>query len=125
MLCFVDSSVLITVAFEQPGWEALRQQLASADQLLASPLLEAECRAVARREERPFPELLLSWICWVYPGRPLSNEIERVLAAGYVRGADCWHLATALHLAPDPTALLFLTRDLAQREVAQRLGFAT
>jgi hypothetical protein len=41
------------------------------------------------------------------------------------RGADCWHLATALYLSPDPSALTFLTLDLAQRHVAKALGFQT
>jgi hypothetical protein len=47
-----------------------------------------------------------------------------LLDAGYVRGADCWHLATALYLAPDAGDLVFLTLDLRQRAVAKTLGFA-
>ncbi len=59
----------------------------------------------------------------IAPDRALSDEIARVLEAGYVRGADCWHLATALYLSPNPSALTFLTLDLAQRHVAKALGF--
>jgi hypothetical protein len=40
-----------------------------------------------------------------------------------MRGADCWHLATALYVAPNPSELTFLTLDLAQRKVAKTLGF--
>ncbi|MEW5918795.1 MAG: hypothetical protein AB1762_20505, partial [Gemmatimonadota bacterium] len=37
--------------------------------------------------------------------------------------ADCWHLATALYLAPDPAELTFVKLDDAQRRVAKSLGF--
>ena len=62
---------------------------------------------------------------WVHPVRPLSLEIARVLQTGYVRGADCWHLATALYVAHDAANLVFLTLDQRQREIAKALGFAT
>jgi hypothetical protein len=68
---------------------------------------------------------LLHDIEWVFPPRSLSREIDRVLDVGYVRGADCWHLATALYLSPDPHQLVFLTLDQRQGEVAAALGFAT
>jgi hypothetical protein len=42
-----------------------------------------------------------------------------------VRGADCWHLATALYLAPDPGELTFVTLDAHQQSVAKSLGFRT
>ncbi len=64
-------------------------------------------------------------VTWVSTDRPLSAGIIRVLDVGYVRGAECWHLATALHLADDPAQLTFLTLDPRQREVATALGFAT
>lgn len=60
---------------------------------------------------------------WIIPDCPLHQEIRRVLAAGYVRGADCWHLASALFLAEDPAKLSFLTLHQRQRTVAQMLGF--
>ena len=62
---------------------------------------------------------------WVDVDRPLSDEIDRVIGAGYVRGADCLHLATALFVARDPRQLTFLTLDTRQRAVARRLGFRT
>ena len=58
------------------------------------------------------------------PDRPLHTEIAKVLAAGYLRGADCWHLATALYLSVDPSQLAFTTADDRQRTVARALGFA-
>jgi len=66
---------------------------------------------------------LLSWLTWVYPNRPLTEEFDRIIAAGYVKGADLWHLANALFLDPERSGLTFLTLDRRQRQVAARLGF--
>jgi hypothetical protein len=57
--------------------------------------------------------------------RPLSEELKRVFAAGYQRGAYAWHLACALFLPIESADLLFLTEDEKQRSTAARLGFRT
>jgi hypothetical protein len=85
--------------------------------------LEAEFRAALLREGVEPEEDILAGLSWVLPDRPLHEEIARVLAAGYVRGADCWHLATALYLAEDPATISFLTLDERQAAVSQALGF--
>jgi len=66
---------------------------------------------------------ILSWVTWVYPNRPLTQEFERIAAAGFLKGVDMWHLAHALFLAPDGRGLDFLTLDQRQREVSAMLGF--
>lgn len=91
----------------------------------ASSLLEAEVRSALAREGVSMREDLLEDVVWVMPPRPLTGEIDRVLDAGYLRGADLWHVACALYLAPEPQGLPFLTLDAQQRKVAERLGFAT
>jgi hypothetical protein len=68
---------------------------------------------------------LFDWMKWVLPERPLTQELERVFASGYLTGADAWHLACALYLAQVPGTLAFLTLDRRQRAVARRLGFRT
>jgi len=94
------------------------------DRLFASNLLEAELRSAFLREKMDGrAEVLLSWMTWVYPNRPLSQELKRIASVGDVRGADMWHLAHALFLAPDGKDLDFLTLDLRQREVSAALGF--
>ena len=124
-LAYVDTSCLVAVAFGEPEAAALARRLARFDVLAASDLLEAELRSAFLRESvEPEPELLAA-VSWVLPDRPLHAEIERVLAAGYVRGADCWHLATALYLVEDPAAISFLTLDDRQAAVAKALGFRT
>ncbi len=122
-VAYVDTSCLVAVAFGAPGATALARRLARFDVLAASDLLEAELWSAFLREGVDPDPALLSGLAWVVPDRPLHDEIARVLAAGYVRGADCWHLATALYLAEEPAAVSFLTLDEPQAAVAKRLGF--
>jgi hypothetical protein len=48
--------------------------------------------------------------------------MQRILAAGYLRGADLWHLACALYLADELVPPALLTLDVRQREVAAASG---
>ncbi len=122
---FIDSSVAVSLALREPTAAAMMLRLAPFNTMYASDLLEAELRSVCRREQVDVETSLLYELEVVLPTRTLGSEITRVLDAGYVRGADCWHLATALYLAPDPGQLTFVTLDVRQREVAKALGFAT
>ena len=121
---YVDSSCLVAIAFDEPGARKLAGRLRRFDRLFASNLLEAELRSALLREKvEGDGEELLSWMTWVYPNRPLTPEFARIAAAGYLKGADLWHLASALFLAPDPKELTFLTLDSRQGEIAGRIGF--
>ncbi len=122
-VAYVDTSVLLAIAFQERDGAAARRRLESFDLLVASNLLEAELRAALRREEAPSDAPLLNRISWMSPQRPLSPEITVVLGAGQLRGADLWHLACALYLAPSPRDLSFLTLDTRQGAVAEKLGF--
>ncbi len=57
------------------------------------------------------------------PDRSLAPEFAVVLEAGYLRGSDLWHVATALYVSPDPQEISFLTLDRRQQAVAGALGF--
>ena len=121
---FVDSSCLVAIALGERSTARLTATLEAFDVLLASGLLEAELRcALAREGVEADPRELLEPLSWVLPDRHLGAEIERVLAGGYIRGADVWHLACALYVEPAPRELVFLTLDRAQGEAAARLGF--
>ncbi len=120
---YVDSSCVVAIAFEEPGFADLVQYLESYDELFSSALLEAELRAALVREGVASDAQMLHAISWVLPQRLLSTEITRVLAAGYLRGADLWHLACALFLAQTPRDLDFATVDRRQEKVARALGF--
>jgi PIN domain nuclease of toxin-antitoxin system len=124
-VAYVDSSFLVAIAFTETGSAALAQTLNEQDVLVSSNLLEAELRAALRRDNvTADPTELLSSIVWVHPDRALTVEIKTVLGAGYVRGADLWHLASALFVAPK-RQIAFLTLDVRQREISEELGFAT
>lgn len=120
---YVDTSALVAVAFDEPGSRELAGRLEAFDGLYSSNLLEAELRAAFLREGVAADADLLTWIDWVLPDRPLSREIGQAQAAGYVRGADLWHLACALYLADSPRDLAFVTLDGRQGEIAAALGF--
>jgi len=122
-LAYVDTSVLVAVAFGERGATALSRRLATFRMRLSANLLEAEFYAALQREGVSAPADFLGSISWVLPDRPLSHEIEQVLAAGYLRGADLWHLACALYVTGDSREMIFLTADRRQADVARKLGF--
>ncbi len=120
---YVDASCMVAIAFGERGARALARRLGRFEELFASNLLEAELRAASVREGVELDADLLTWLDWVLPDRPLTAELTSVLSAGYLRGADAWHVACALYIAADPVDLPFLTLDDRQRSVARRLGF--
>lgn len=122
-IAYVDTSALVAIAFDEPHGSDLRERLKSFSRRLSSNLLEAELRAAFVREQREFEADVLSGIDWILPNRPLAAELERTLAAGYLRGADLWHVATALFVALSPAEISFMTLDGRQRDVASALGF--
>jgi len=124
-IAYVDTSALVAVAFGEPEAPAVAQRLNACTTILSSNLLEAELRSVYSREGRPFETDRIARIEWIMPNRPLSSEIAAVIDAGHVRGADLWHLATALYLASDPSELSFVTLDKKQGATAALLGFQT
>ena len=80
-------------------------------------------RAAFARERLAFDAEALSRIEWILPDLPMAGELARALAAGYLRGADLWHIATALYVAPRAEEIGFITLDGPQRDVAAALGF--
>lgn len=121
---YVDTSCLVAIAFAEPGSARLASRLQTYDVVLASGLVEAEMKAALAREGLSGSTAdFLPRLDWVYPDRPLGPEIDRVLAAGHAKGADTWHLACALFLAPDGAELRFETLDTRQRAIAAKLGF--
>ena len=125
-VAYVDSSCIVAIVFGEAAGIGTGRRLRRYDHLFASNLLEAEVCSAAEREgvvlARP---AVFQDILWVLPSRPLSPEIDRTVAAGYLRGADLWHVATALYLKEHFPELEFLTLDQPQADVAARLGFVT
>ncbi|MBI2890997.1 MAG: PIN domain-containing protein [Nitrospirae bacterium] len=125
MRAYVDTSVLAAVVLDERGAGSVRRKLRRCEGLYSSNLLEAELRSVVRRAGVPVGSLgtHLAWLNWVFPDRPLTEEMVRVLDAGLLRGADLWHLACALFLSPEPADIEFLTLDRDQARTARALGF--
>lgn len=124
-VAYVDTSALVSIAFNERGGTSLARRLDNFSHLLSSNLLEAELRAVFAREEIDFTTSLVSGIEWVLPDRPLTSELKMALKAGYLRGADLWHVATALYVVREPSDISFVTLDIQQRAVVKALGFQT
>ncbi len=123
-VAYVDTSCLVAIAFDEPGGREMTKRFQGVDRLVASNLVEAEFKASLSRERIDGDGSgLLSWLTWLYPNRPLTPEFDRVLAHGYVRGADLWHLACAIYLAGKPEQIAFLTLDKRQRHIASAVGF--
>ena len=122
-VAYVDSSVVAAIVFDEPGSAESAHRLDGFDRLISSNLLEAELRAACAREGVAFRESAIFGIDWVLPARPLAAEFAAVLEAGHLRGADLWHVAAALYVAPRPDGLAFATLDARQGTVAGALGF--
>jgi predicted nucleic acid-binding protein len=124
-VAYVDTSFLLGIAFGETEASRLARKLSGFDTAISANLLVAELRAAHLREKIQVDEDLLSSIAIVLPERPLDREIARVLEHGYLRGADCWHLAAALYVADNPESLAFLSLDQTQLRFARALGFRT
>ena len=124
-VAYVDTSALVAIAFDHVRGQDLAESLDGFSRLVASNLLEAELRAVFARERLAFEASLVAGIDWVLSDRPLAPELATVLGSGYLRGADLWHVASALYAAGDPGLMSFVTLDERQRAVAGMLGFQT
>lgn len=122
-VAYIDSSALIAITLDEPGASGLARHLNACARLVSSNLLEAELRSTFAREQVDFREHVVAGIDWILPDRPLTEELTSVLEAGYLRGADLWHLATALYVSPHPGALTVATLDVRQASVAAVLGF--
>ncbi len=123
MLGYVDTSVIVAITLGEHGAEAILEKVRPF-QMVAAPLLEAEWRSACHREGIAADPALLREIGWIVAPGELSDQLARIFEAGYLRGVDAWHLATALYLAPDPGELTFLTLDERQGDIASKLGFA-
>ena len=122
---YLDSSCVVAITLGEPGARAAVTALRTCERLVSSNLLEAEVRAALARERVTARSETFAGLDWILPDRQLTPEIDRVLAAGALRGADLWHLACALYLDPAAGDVAFLTLDAKQQRVAAALGFNT
>ena len=114
--------------FGEPRAKGLPRILKTTEQLLSASLFVAELLAVFNREGRPLAEAdpMLDAVSLITSsGTSLVEECTQVLELGYLRGADLWHLASAVYVAGSHRGeLLFISLDDRQRGHAKKLGFA-
>ena len=120
---YIDSSLLIAIQFDESDTGNAEADIFQQYRLFSSNLLEAEVRATYWREKVPFLASAFDGIRWVIPRRALRTEFIEVLSTGYLRGAELWHVATALYLRRESTGLSFATLDVRQGKIADALGF--
>ena len=122
-IAYIDTSALVAVAFAEPSGERVVERLADFPLLISSNLLEAEFCSALAREGFTYSRKWLEVISWVYPDRPLTKEFNKILDTGYLKGADLWHVATALYVSPDPRDLAIITLDIDMKSLTSSLGF--
>ncbi len=127
MILYVDSSILVAVLFGEKGALRYERLLNKCEEALSANLTEAEVLATLSREKLD-PKLArdaLKTISLVFPDTSLVEHYQNLFTHGHCRGADAYHLATALYLDPSAKELVFLTADVQQRKMAVQLGFET
>lgn len=122
-IAYVDTSILVAIEFKESNAKEYAKHIGQYSKIISSNFLEAEYRSVCRREHRVPSLRILSEIDWIFPKNSLTNEIESVLKAGYLRGADLWNVASALYAVTELTGVSFNTLDAKQSSVAASLGF--
>ena len=123
---YIDTSALVAVQFGEPERPRVLAVMRSCDELVSTSLVIAELLAALRRANLPAgsADQLLRRIGRFVPPDDLRVECEEALTVGSLRGADLWHVASALRLAGrQRKRLTFCTLDDAQRRVAAGLGF--
>jgi len=124
-LFYVDSSVLVAILLEEQGYLEAQKILSKQLSLQSSTLLQAEIFSVCIREniETQYAIELSESISFFSPTN-LITELEKASKLGFVRGADLYHIASALYLSNNnPKELSFFTLDKRQVECAKKCGF--
>lgn len=121
---YIDSSVLIATLLEDHPKPQLDKFWGSAEWFISSYLLQAEVFSAVKREkaDMQLAALEIKKIGFVRTDS-LAEELMEIFKAGYVRGADAFHLATALWIRGKHKDLKFITLDEKQKEIARYLDF--
>lgn len=128
MVCYLDTSAWIAWKFGQRGKELFDNVDLEKDMVLSSPLLVAEYLSFLKKIERLADtryEDELEFIRWIHPVDPIFKSCSEVAIKTELRGADLYHLATAVWFTEGHRKeLRFLTCDDAQKNAAKKLGFS-
>ena len=123
---YIDTSVLVAMAFDDAGGSFIGRFVKSFDRLYSSNLLEAEFFSAASKERRlADARAFIKPVRFVYPDTNLTKYHERVLTAGDIEGSALHHLSCALYLFQRPQDVFFLSLHPTQAALAAQLGFQT
>lgn len=125
-IVYVDTSVLGSILFCEPGFEAYQNLLAECKDVFTSALTEVELLSMAKREKVPSHKAvdLLENVLFFYPTRSFRKECLSMFEKGYCRGADAYHIASATYLKDRLPFLTFLTADKKQAKLAKLSGLS-
>lgn len=128
-IAYLDSSYILGILFREERYNAHQKRIKSLNHAVTSLFSQAEIMSSLKREAIEFDSFIqmADAIDWLLLGDRLDEELARVFAHGYLRGADAFHLATALWFVGDADTkdCAFLTLDKKQETVAKSLGFST
>lgn len=125
-IAYIDSSYFIAVIFGENNSTQYSKFISRFDNVVSSVLLEAEVLSTAKREQLPLQEVenLLSVVRFLHIEGSLRPYLRKVFECGYLRGADAFHVASALWCSEARTTdMHFLTLDKNQASIADILGF--
>lgn len=121
-VAYADTLVLKAIVFDGPGTAVYSRHLDKFFRVMSSNWLEVELRAAFARENLGFQETAMAGIDWILPNRTLAPEFAVILQAGYLRGTDPWHVATAPCVSLRSGGLSFATLVARKNDVAAALG---
>lgn len=121
---YIDSSVVVASLFDE--LPSNQRFMGSSEKFLSSFLMESEVLSAAKREGLDLDLVTkeLKKISFVRT-ESLLIQLSEIFKVGYLRGADAYHLATAMWIQGKHSGLKFYTLDKRQKEVASTLGFKT
>lgn len=121
---YIDSSVVVASLFDElPNNKKI---WGSSDNFLSSFILESEVLSTAKREglDLDLVKKELKKISFVRT-ESLLAQLTEIFKVGYLRGADAFHLATAMWIQGKHSGLKFYTLDKRQIAIASMFGFET
>lgn len=122
---YLDSSFAVAMIFGELPHQNLSRKYSELEEVLSCHLLEAEVYSTLAREkvDLNLGTRFLFGISLFQPDDSLAVEYKKILKAGFLRGADLFHLACALHLDPLANELMFFSLNQKQSACAAKLGF--
>lgn len=126
-IAYVDTSIIVAILLKEPDYKDHLEILDGYETIVSSNLLEAELFSTVKREKLAF-DLAVNYlenISILFPTEKFQTYFQQILNISYLRGADLFHLATALWFAGEKRKdLTFISLDEKQYLVAKRLGFS-